>query len=359
MRRVLAALAAITALLIPYILFGTSRKASSPAGAKENSRLYVSAEGKVEARPGRSIRVAAEIVGRIASLKLQEGDQVEAGQVIAIFDDREMRAQLSEAKSELSVAEARLAEISAAARPEELSKAKAASEHARAALDHSADEFRRYEELRRRGVVAQSAFEEKRNRYEIALADRDQALGDQHLVENGARKESIEFHKRAVEQAQFHMRLIEARLAKYQIASPISGTVVKKYVHEGEVVFSEPPTPLLDIVDTNSLLVNAEIDETDIGRVTIGSTVEIQSGAFRNRTFAGRVARIADFAGERGFTPNNQARIQDMKTIQIKIEFLEHTPLKLGMTVDVRIRDNGESYAESTPATRPTIVIGD
>jgi multidrug resistance efflux pump len=103
----------------------------------------------------------------------------------------------------------------------------------------------------------------------------------------------------------------------------------------GEVVM--PEKPIAAIADTSQLRINAEVDETDSGRLHLGDPVEVTAYAYPGKVYRGRVEEIADYVGKREIKPNNPAVNLGLKIIQVKIALLEATPLKLGMTVDVRI----------------------
>jgi multidrug resistance efflux pump len=68
-----------------------------------------------------------------------------------------------------------------------------------------------------------------------------------------------------------------------------------------------------------------------------GDPVDISAYAYPGIVYKGRVEEIASYVGKREIKPNNPAVNLGLKIIQVKIAFIEPTPLKLGMTVDVRI----------------------
>ena len=78
------------------------------------------------------------------------------------------------------------------------------------------------------------------------------------------------------------------------------------------------------------------------GRLHPGDPVQISAYAYPARVFRGRVEEIADYVGKREIKPNNPAVNLGLKIIQVKIALQEATPLKLGMTVDVRIDPKGK-----------------
>jgi multidrug resistance efflux pump len=119
------------------------------------------------------------------------------------------------------------------------------------------------------------------------------------------------------------------------VVSPIGGTLIERYLDAGEIVIPEKPIAI--IADTAQLRINAEVDETDAGRLHLGDPVEVRAYAYPGKVFKGRIEEIAHYVGKREIKPNNPAANLGLKIIQVKIALLETTPLKLGMTVDVRI----------------------
>ena len=119
------------------------------------------------------------------------------------------------------------------------------------------------------------------------------------------------------------------------VRSPIAGTVIERYLDAGEGV--TPEIPILDVADLERVWINVEVDETDIGKLRVGDVVAVTSDAFPGRTFKGRVRQIADYAGLRRIRPAKPAVNPGLKIVQVKVELLERTPLRLGMTVDATI----------------------
>ncbi|TAN75088.1 MAG: HlyD family efflux transporter periplasmic adaptor subunit, partial [Gallionella sp.] len=152
--------------------------------------------------------------------------------------------------------------------------------------------------------------------------------------------ETLALHEAQVAQAETNVRYVRSLLDKTNVVSPISGILIERYLDAGEVVI--PEKPIVVIADIARLRINAEVDETDAGRLQLGDPVEIRAYAYPGKVYKGRIEEIAQYVGKREIKPNNPAVNLGLKIIQVKIALLEATPLKLGMTVDIRI----------TPATR-------
>ena len=125
----------------------------------------------------------------------------------------------------------------------------------------------------------------------------------------------------------------QAELAREQwknafITAPFTGTIAKKFVEPGEPLMGGGPAFLL--ADLDNLLMETNIDETDIGEVIVGQAAEVVLDAYKNERQKGKVdfiARTSLEVKEKGIT----------YTVKVKLES-STLALRLGMTGDVYIR---------------------
>lgn len=312
---------------------GSSQEKTAAAGAV----LHVAAEGRIEAVPGFEVEVGSELDGRIAAFPVEEGDLLSKGGLIARIEDREIRAKLQEAATEAEAAWAKYREVETGSRVEEVRKAEAVCSRAAADADTARKEADRYRSLYEKGMVSRSSYEEVNRAADVAAAKKKEADEDLALVKQGPKQDTVTFFRDSARRAESSAEYYRAILDKTVIKAPISGKVIRKYLQQGEMVSREVTPNLVAIADTEKIRVNAEVDETDVARFSLGDPVEITTYAYPGRTFRGTVQEIADYAGLRKVTPNNPVKNRDMKIVQVKVGLIEKTPFKLGMTVDVRI----------------------
>ncbi|MDI7277467.1 MAG: biotin/lipoyl-binding protein, partial [Anaerolineae bacterium] len=156
------------------------------------------ANGTVEAT---EIDVSSKVVGHVLRLTVDEGDEVRAGQVIAVLDGDEIKAQVEQARGSYESAKARLADLERGSRVEQIrqaragvAQAQAAAEGARRALAIAEESFAKSTELRGQLVNAQAAYNAAGQAYKEAQA----RLA---LVEAGSRPEEIQQARAGVDQA--------------------------------------------------------------------------------------------------------------------------------------------------------------
>ncbi|MDA8383392.1 MAG: efflux RND transporter periplasmic adaptor subunit [Betaproteobacteria bacterium] len=324
----------LVALAILLGVWGRQRK--SPHAVTVEAPAYVAAQGKVEALPGFDVNVGTgELNGKVERILVNEGQAVKAGQVVAVLQNRDLRAAVEQAAANLALAQSQLADLQAGARPQQIKEAAAALQGAKAVLDEAARQVARYRALRREGMVSPAALDQEEKSFRAARASVEEAAQRENLLKAGPKPQTVTVYRNKVALAQANLDYARALLGNTRIRSPISGVVIQRYVEPGEGV--TPEIPIVDVADLNKVWVNAEVDETDIGKVALGEPVRITSDAYPGRVFRGRVAQIADYVGVRKVRPSNPAVNLGLKVAQVKITFLEKTPLKLGMTVDTRM----------------------
>ncbi|HEX7971491.1 MAG TPA: efflux RND transporter periplasmic adaptor subunit, partial [Thiobacillus sp.] len=277
-----------------------------------------------------------ELNGKIDRILVREGERVEKGQTVAVLQNGDIQASVQSAEQGLRVAQSRLEEVASGARKEEILAAAAVLEGATADRDEARQQLERYQALRSQGMVSQASLDERQRLFLAAQAKAEVARQQKKLLDAGPRPETVALYRKQVGLARAELDTARQRLDKTLIRSPIAGTVIQRYLDDGEGV--TPETPIMAIANLDKVWVNAEIDETDIGRIHLGDPVEITSEAYRGRIFPGRVQQIGDYSGARKISPSNPAVNLGLKVVRVKIAFLETSPFKLGMAVDVRVR---------------------
>src|SRR5882724_11707374 len=137
-------------------------------------------------------------------------------------------------------------------------------------------------------------------------------------------------------QSQAELGVARAALGSTVVESTLDGKVTRKLVEPGEAV--DISMQLMVLGDLQKIIVKAEVDETDVGKLSIGQRADVTADAYPGRVFPGRIYEMGQTVGKRRVKPEEPAKIQDMKVLEVKIEITEGgDDLKLGMTVDVRI----------------------
>jgi RND family efflux transporter MFP subunit len=289
-RVVLPGLGVAASLAVLWQAFGSSpgagtsddRREVAPSRSSEVSSRVV-AEGRVVASPGALVTLGADAGGVVANLPASEKARVRRGDLLVVFRSEDQEAALAEAEAKLAEADAELV-------------------------------FQRRDFGRRvRDAVKGERFEA-----EIDAARRD------HDVAAARRRAAFA----AVAQAR-------AALARTRIASPIDGVVTECTIQPGETV--TPGTRLVTVCNLSRTRIEAEIDEFDVPRITVGSEVTITAEGYGYSSWRGTVADIPDRVSDRSIVPSDPGRPTDARVLLVKIAIVQPNPLKLGQTVEVAI----------------------
>lgn len=349
----------VTGILLVGLLGSTSaaylihRRATStqditeltvPVSARD-LRIRVTASGVVQ--PIQSVNLSPKTAGRLIKLYVEQGEQVEQGQVVAQMESDELEAQLIQAQGSLAQAQARLDELRAGARPEAIDQAEAIvqvqealTREAQARLDLAAERLERNRALRAEGAISQDQLDEVLNEQRRAQASLEQAQAQlqdaQKRLEElrrGPRVEEIAQAIAQVKEAQGQVQLIQVQLRDTRIRAPFPGVITQKYAEPGS--FVTPTTSASSISSATStaivalardLEVLADVPEVDIGQITPNQPVEIVADAYPDQVFRGHVKLIAPEAVKEENVTSFQVRVA-LETGQKQ--------LRSGMNVDL------------------------
>ncbi len=289
--------------------------APAPTAGPGEPAPVLTAGGYIIAR--RQVEVASKITGRVMAIGVDEGDFVRQGDVIATLDDSELQAQRHEAEGNLAAARARLAELEAGSRPQEIQRAKALAESARADKANADINLRRSETLVRDGVLQQQALDDARARADMAEAALRAAEENYALVLAGPRPEEVEQARAQVRQAEAALGYAQAMLENTVIRAPITGTILNRFVDPGEMVTTGFTSErgarqaLVNMANLRDLQVELDIAEADIAKVERDQPAAIRPDAYPDRTYRGRVEFISS-VGDR-----------QKATVKVKVAVLE------------------------------------
>ena len=270
--------------------------------APANIQNSITATGSVE--PVDTVAVGTQVSGIIDKIYVDFNSTVKKGQVLAVLDTKNLTSTLNSAKANLQSAQANL-------------------QSANAALGYQRANYNRYKALYQKGLVSANDFESARLSYRQA-------------------EEQVAMIKESVVAAQESVRTAQTNLGYATIVSPIDGTIINKYVAEGQTVAASFSTPELFGVarDLKKMQVLADVDEADIGDVRPGESATFTVDAYPDDTFQGTVQQVR--LG--GSTSNN------VVTYKVVIS-TSNADLKLkpGMTANVTIYTQQKSGVLSVP----------
>jgi HlyD family secretion protein len=268
--------AALGLIVFASVRGGSSSKGTRVYGeavARRDISRLVKASGQID--PRLKVNISAHVVGKIQKLYVKEGDAIAAGQPFLDLE-RDIFVALRDASAaQLEIQRSRLRQAEFALRDSEI-------------------KFERARGLRDQGIASKETYEAA----ELQL--------------NSARQ-GLEQGKEGVTQAAADLKKAQEDLTKTTIYAPLAGRVIALNAKEGEVVVSgtmnNPASVIGTIADLSEILVEVDVDETEVVYVEVGQSAKVQVDALPEHPYTGRAVEI----GSSGFSKPAQPDVTFFK----------------------------------------------
>lgn len=276
-----------------------------------------------------------KVPGKIAAIHFEEGEEVQAGEVVAELESQDLRRELDAARARLAAAQANLTKLEAGYRPQEVREAQAAMAQARADYDDKAKDYRRMQNLFERRVVPASTRDKAEAAYLMAKESLRRAQENYDLLKAGYRQEDIDAARAELSQAQASLELAETRLGYATISSPVTGVVLARPMEPGQV--AAVGATVLTLGDLDHAYFEGYIPETDLARVHYKQKAAVTTDTYPGKRYPAWVSYIASKAE---FTPKSVETYKERITLvyrtKIRVENPQHE-LKPGMPAQAMI----------------------
>jgi ABC exporter DevB family membrane fusion protein len=315
-----AGIAALSrAKLFPPMAPSADAKTSGSPGADEVYAVVLACTGRIEGE-SEAISVGAGIDGRIAEIRVKEGEQIAAGAILAVIEHRELRSELSEAQAVVKRVEAVRERLLTGSRKEERERANAETAAAEAMARQAEARYERFEKLFQQGVISADARDEALRNVEVARAGLRAAQKQETFVNVKPLPEELDKAEAEIRAARDRVQAISEQMKKCEVKAPVAGTVLRTNMKVGETYSTFTPQPIVTLADTSALKVRAEVDERDIARIQIGQRVALQSDAFSGRKLYGTVSRISAQMGRKKVRTGDPAEKSDRDVLEVLID---------------------------------------
>jgi HlyD family secretion protein len=339
-KKIIFLIVGIVLILIIVAVAGGRKKRAEVVTTDTVSRRTlvetVSASGKIQ--PEIEVKISAEVSGMILELPVNEGEIVEAGQLLVGINPDLYESALGRTEAALNSAKSQLA------------SAKARKMQAQAQLLAASRAWERSQQLFAQGAISQAEFDQAQSTFEVSQAE-------------------VEAAEQSIQSADFSIRSAEAsrrealdNLKRTRLISPQRGTVTALTKEVGEAVLGTSMMQgetIMKISDLRTMEVNVEVNESDIVRVHVGDTASVEVDAFRDQTFLGIVTEIGNTA--LNAMDNMALNLNQVTNFGVKIRILPSSyahlvsdsigtsPFRPGMSATVDIRTSSATNVLSVP----------
>ncbi len=306
-KRWIAGAVLVLAVAVPLALKRVTGDSGTPADfatvAEQQVRPSILASGTLAYKV--EVNLTAEVLARVASIAVEEGDVVEKGQLLLRLDPETYNNII--AREEAGVRQNRIS-----------------IERQRAVVALRKQQFERSQRLAEAQLIDRNRLDEDRNQYVVAEADlksSEEALRRATAVLSDAREQR----------------------AKTEIRAPIAGRIVSLPIKVGEVAIPSTASlagaQLMKIADTSAIQAEVKVDEADVAKIRMGQRADVFAAAYPDNSLKGSVEKIA-------LTPTVDGQGRSYR-VTLEIEAPKDLLLRSGMSARavIYLGDGGKSLA--------------
>jgi len=294
----------------------------------------------------REARLTFNASEHIREMRVQEGDRVERGQVLARLDSSLLQLQVAVAAARREAQQQVLTRLLAGSRPEEIRQAQANLDAAKAKAHAAQLTYQRLNKLLPRKLASPEDVDDARAAADAAAGAQQAAEQALALAVAGPRQEDIAQARAQLASLDAELALARQHLEDATLRAPADGVIRERILEPGDMV--TPQTPVFTLALADPVWIRAYLPEPDLGRVAPGMQVSVTSDSFPGKRYRGWVGYISPTAE---FTPKNVETPQLRTRLVYQLRAFVCNPqdeLRLGMpaTVSIDLRQPGPGPAK-------------
>jgi len=232
----------------------------------------------------RRVDIGAQITGTVAQVPVNDGQNVQAGQVLIVLTADDLQAVARQAAQAVVQAQGRLLQLQTLHKP----VAQQALRQAQVQVDHAQATLARQNELFERGFIGQAALDEARKALALAWVQAETAR--QQLASVSASGSDTLLAQGAVAEAQAAVQAARAKAAYARISAPVAGQLIGRHVEVGDVVQAGKVLMTLSPEGRTQLVV--QVDEKNLHLIALGQSALASADAYPQQRFRAAVAYI-------------------------------------------------------------------
>jgi HlyD family secretion protein len=288
----------------------------------------------------RQVNLGFRVGGRIQEMRLEEGDAVKAGDLIALLDQGPYQDQVNVARAQYEQAKANCAKMVNGFRKEEIAQARAQLAQATANVTNTELTFQRQNALRQTNVISKQDLDNAIAQRDTARAQEQSAAANLNLELAGNRPEDINAARAQMEFAKANLESAEINLSDCRLVAPSDGVIITRAVEPGAIVSSG--TTAYSVALNEPIWIRTYIDEPDLGRIYPGMKALVYTDSNPNKPYTGQIGFISPIAE---FTPK-EVQTRELRTdLVFRLRVIVDRPdkyLRQGMPVTVKLIEGGK-----------------
>jgi putative peptide zinc metalloprotease protein len=258
--------------------------------------------------------VRAEVEGIIQEIKVEEGQQVKKGDIIALLSDRDLRAELSRTQAQIEETGARLRLLRAGTRAEELELARTLLKKADERVDYARLNLEMDEKLAEQQLISQRELGLTREASAVRAKELQEARDRLKLLEAGSRPEEIEATAAELNRLNSHQAYVQQQLDLLTVHTPVDGIVTTHLVREKVGQAVKKGDLIAEVHEMRRLTIEINVPEKEIADIRVGQPIMLKARAYPLQKFEAKVTAISPAAIE------PEPRAERMVRVRTEIE---------------------------------------
>lgn len=284
--------------------------------------------------------------GILGDVKAEIGQQVNAGDTLAIQQNAEEQVEVIAAERRLIAAKANLEKVLAGVNPYEIEAKKSAQQVGTLDAEYARRKLERIEKLQENKFASEDERDLAETTAKLKQAEKKRLLAETRFLTNFVRDVDKQAAQAQVDVAEAQLEAAKQRLKETFLAAPIKGTILEHIVRVGESTFAVgSPEPVLLLGDLSQLRVRAEIDENYALSLKQGQKAIIFGRGLGPQEIPAQVTLVKKIMGKKTVFAKTATERKDIDVIQAFIEPESELQLPIGLEVNVKIAINWLSSA--------------
>ena len=289
-------------------------------------------QGQAEAT---EYRVSSKVPGRILELKVKKGEQVKAGDTLAILEAPDILAKMAQAQAAEAAAQAQNEKAIKGARSEQIQAAYEMLQKAKAGREIAEKSYNRVKRLYEQGVMSAQKMDEASAQYNAAIATEKAADAQYTMAKNGAEREEKMAAAALVERAKGAVAEVQSYVKETYLIAQADGEVSEIFPKMGELVGTG--APIMNIVELYDMWISFNVREDLLKDLTMGAEFEAIVPALDNKVIKLKVNYMKDLGTYAAWKATKTTGQFDLKTFEVRgvpMEPVEN--LRPGMSVIIK-----------------------
>lgn len=276
-------------------------------------------------------RVSSKVPGRILEFRVKEGQQVKAGDTLAILEAPDVQAKLEQAQAAQAAAQAQNEKALKGARQEQIQAAYEMWQKAKAGLTIAEKSYKRVKNLYDQGVMSAQKLDEVTAQRDAAVATEKAAHAQYQMARNGAEREDKEAAAALVNRAKGAVAEVESYIRETVLVAQTAGEVSEIFPKVGELVGTG--APIMNVAVMEDMWLTFNIREDLLQGIGMDTEVEAYVPALDKHIHA-KIYYLKDLGTYAAWKATKTTGQFDLKTFEVRATPTEHIEgLRPGMSV--------------------------